>query len=649
MEKSRSKYTKKLRHKGEHGGNYVRGHKDRRHDRHSFLGAKEIKQRVGVFVPNSQGGRLAQCHRKDPFSGIYIDYAQSKNFNENDVIVYTVNHQGEFHFIRNLGSILSPRTYALMGIHNYSIPHVFSDEAQHLADKGGVPELGKRVDLRNLPLVTIDGEDARDFDDAVYAASDPDPKNQGGWRAVVAIADVSHYVKSGDALDKEAHLRGNSVYFIDRVVPMLPEHLSNNLCSLRPNEDRACLAVDMIISKDGKLKSFKFKRALMRSIARLTYNQVEKAIDGTTDKTTKPLLDNVIMPLYGCYQSLKKSRDLRGTIQIEKVENSFDLADNGSIKAVIAKNRLQSHQLIEEFMITANVAAAKTLQARDWPTIYRIHERPDKTRLQNLYTLAKGLKLEVKKFTGTNVIGGINDLLSLAKERPYFRLFNELVLRSQAQARYGPQNMGHFGLNLTAYCHFTSPIRRYADLIVHRSLIAALELDDKKHPNIELEDLAEISEHISKTERTAMEAEREVNDRFMAHYMKDHLGEVFNGTIVGVGVPGIFVEIDQIGAQGFIPKHELGGDYFVFNESSYCYTGRRTRKTYQVGNQVKVLVSNADPVLCSIGFTLVREKALPVKQKDNEKKETKQKENSKSSIVKDKRKSYKKNSSHKKI
>lgn len=570
---------------------------------------KVPKQRVGIFTAKRQGGFLGPCHRKDPFSGIYINPLQAKSFNEDEVIVYSISKEGNFQFIRNLGSIHNAKTYAQMGVYAYHLPHVFSEEAQHLADKGTVPELGNRTDLRNLPLVTIDGADAKDFDDAVFAEPDADPKNQGGWRAVVAIADVSHYVQAGDALDKEAHLRGNSVYFVDRVVPMLPEQLSNNLCSLRPNEDRACLAVEMIIDKGGKIKSYHFKRALMRSRARLTYEQLELALNGKTDTTTEPLLTDVINPLYGCYKTLKKARDLRGTIQVEKIENTFDLSDDGSIQAVKARSRLDSHQLIEELMIAANVAAANTLQAKDWPAIYRIHERPDKTRLQSLYTLAKSLKLPVRKFSATNIIGSINDLLHLVKNLPYFRLFNELVLRSQAQARYSPHNMGHFGLNLTAYCHFTSPIRRYADLVVHRALVAALELDGTKHQPIDL-DLSEVSEHISKTERTAMEAEREVQDRFMAHYMKDHLGEIFEGTIAGVGVPGIFIELDNIGAQGFIPKQDLDGDYFILNETQHSYVGRHTRKIYQIGNRVKVMVTNADPILCSIGFSLVKSKKL---------------------------------------
>lgn len=586
---------------------------------------KEIKQHVGIFTAKNQGGFLGPCHRRDPFSGVYVDQTHAKNFNEDDVIVYSVNRQGEFQFIRNLGSIHVPRTYALMGVYAYHLPHTFSEDAQQIANKGKIPELGKRTDLRDIPLVTIDGADAKDFDDAVYAASDPDPRNLGGWRAIVAIADVSHYVETGDALDKEAHLRGNSVYFVDRVVPMLPERLSNDLCSLRPNEDRACLAVDMIIDRGGKVKSFRFKRALMKSRARLTYDQVEKAINGVTDATTEPLLNDVILPLYGCYKSLKKARDLRGTIQVESMENTFELGEDGSIKSVKPRSRLESHQLIEELMIAANVAAAKTLQAKDWPTIYRVHERPDKTRLQSLYTLARSLKIAVKKFSTANIIGSINELLHLAKDLPYFRLFNELVLRSQAQARYNTHNIGHFGLNLNAYCHFTSPIRRYADLVVHRSLVAALELDGAKHISFDL-NLDDVSEHISKTERTAMEAEREVQDRFMAHYMKDHLGEIFEGTIVGVRVPGIFVEIDGIGAQGFIPKQDLVGDYFIFNEALHSYVGRQTRKTYQMGNRVKVMVTNADPIICSIGFSLVKEKSTRKKFQPKSKKDEPQKE-----------------------
>lgn len=607
---------------------------------------KQPRQHVGLFVPKRLGGFLGPCHRKDPFSGVYIDEQQSKPFNEDDVIVYSVTREGEFHFIRNLGSIHSPKTYPLMGIYAYNLPNIFSVDALNLANKGGVPELGKRTDLRNLPLVTIDGADARDFDDAVFAEADPDPRNQGGWRAVVAIADVSHYVKPGDALDKEAHLRGNSVYFVDRVVPMLPERLSNDLCSLRPNEDRACLAVDMIIDKHGKLKSYRFKRALMRSKARLTYDQVEKALNGNADPTTKPLAESVILPLYGCYQSLKKARKLRGTIEIEKTENTFELGEDGSIQAVKAKSRLESHQLIEELMIAANVAAAKTLQAKDWPNVYRVHERPDKTRLQTLYNFAKNLKLPVKKFTGTNIIGSINNLLQLVEDLPFKKLFNELILRSQAQARYSTHNMGHFGLSLTAYSHFTSPIRRYADLIVHRALIAALELDSKNQPAVDF-DLDEVSEYISKRERVAMEAEREVQDRFMAHYMKDHLGTVFRGTIVGVGAPGLFVEIDTIGAQGLIHKHDLDDDFYTLDENQHCYVGRRTRNVYQLGKRVKILVTNADPISCSIGFSLVKEKAPPKSGKKSDKlpeKVRKKNQPVKTGIVKSHRKGYKKSS-----
>lgn len=274
-------------------------------------------------------------------------------------------------------------------------------------------------------------------------------------------------------------------------------------------------------------------------------------------------------------------------------------------------------------MIAANVAAAKTLQTKDWPTIYRTHERPDKSRLQNLYALAKNLKISVKKFDGKNIIGSINDLLYAVKALPYFRLFNELVLRSQAQARYSPHNMGHFGLNLSAYCHFTSPIRRYADLVVHRALIAALDLGSVKHVAIDL-DLADVSEHISKTERIAMEAEREVQNRFMAHYMKDHLGSVFNGIIVGVGIPGIFVELEGIGAQGFIPKQDLDGDYFILNETQHCYVGKRTKQIYQMGNHVRVMVTNADPIICSIGFSLVKDKKAKQKTQKKAKKPERQ-------------------------
>lgn len=568
------------------------------------------RQHIGLFVPQKGGGFLTSCHRKDSFPGIFIDQSKAKGMKANDVIVYTIDRNQEFHFVKNLGAISNGGTYSSMSVYAYHLPHTFSNDALHLADTGKVPELGNRTDLRDLPLVTIDGADAKDFDDAVYAEIDHDPRNEGGWRAIVAIADVSYYVQPNDHLDQEAEKRGNSVYFIDKVVPMLPEKLSNDLCSLRPNEDRACIAVDMIISKDGKLKSYRFKRALMRSSARLTYEQVENAINGKTDQTTEPLIKNVITPLYGCYKSLKKARDNRGTINVESIENSFKLNADGSINAIEPRKRLESHQVIEELMILANVAAAKTLQAKDWPCAYRVHEHPDRMRLQSLATVAKNFKIPSRRISSTNVIGAINEILSNARNTPYARLFNELVLRSQSQARYSLHNTGHFGLNLSYYCHFTSPIRRYADLVVHRALIAALNLDGKKSPPFE-GDLAQVCDHISRTERIAMEAEREVQDRFMAHYLKDHLGDVFQGTIIGVGIPGLFVELDKIGAQGFIPKQDLTGDFFIFNENLHCYLGKKTGKTYQLGDRVKVLVTNADPVICSIGFSLCVDNKKP--------------------------------------
>lgn len=580
---------------------------------------KGSRQHVGIFESKKQGGHLGSCHRKDSFSGIAIDANQAKGMKDNDVIIYNLDRNAQFHLVKNLGSIHDSKNFSSMGVYAYHLPHTFSDEALNLAEKGQIPNLDHREDLRSLPLVTIDGSDAKDFDDAVYAISDTDPRNEGGWRAVVAIADVSYYVQPGDKLDQEAQKRGNSVYFVDKVVPMLPEKLSNDLCSLRPNEDRACIAVDMIISKDGKLKSYRFKRALMRSKARLTYEQVENAINGKTDSTTEPLLNNALTPLYGCYKSLKKARDNRGTINVESFENTFKLNPDGSIKAIEPRKRLESHQIIEELMIIANVAAAKTLQAKDWPCAYRVHERPDRTRLQSLYSLAKNFNIPARKFSATNVIGAINEIINNVQNTPYSRLFNELVLRSQSQARYSPHNTGHFGLNLSYYCHFTSPIRRYADLLVHRALIASLALDGQKHISTDL-DLDQVCEHISRTERIAMEAEREVQDRFMAHYLKDHLGEVFGGTIVGVGIPGIFVELDKIGAQGFIPKQDLSGDFFVFNEATHSYLGKRTKKTYQLGERIKVLVTNADPVICSIGFALHNENKKPNNFKSQTKK-----------------------------
>jgi ribonuclease R len=562
------------------------------------------KVRLGIFTKGQGGGgRLSSCHRKDTFPGARLTPDESKNLEEGDILAYSVSpREGGVKIHEKIGRIDNPKTFSQMAIYAHSLPSVFSKEAIALSNKGKVPEPGKRTDLRDIPLVTIDGEDARDFDDAVWATPDEDPRNPGGWKIIVAIADVAYYVRPGDALDQAARERGNSVYFPDRVVPMLPEALSNDLCSLKPHVDRACLAIEMILSGEGKVKSHRVKRGLMRSCARLTYTQVQQAIDGILDDTTRPLFDTVIKPLYGAYQSLAKARYHRGALDIEQPERQVIFGSDGHIERIIPRPRYDSHRLIEEFMIAANVAAARTLEGKGWPCLYRIHDAPDALRVANLRQVLRKMKIPFTKASKPQP-AQFNELLTKTRNTLVAQMISDLVLRSQDQARYSPLNIGHFGLSLSQYAHFTSPIRRYADLIVHRSLISALQLgtdglDDKATP------LVAVAAHISATERQAAMAEREVMDRFVTAYHFPHVGETFMATIVGVTKVGLFVAIIDTGAQGFIPRSSLRGDTFYYEEENHRLIGRRTQVAYQLGSRLEVLLRSADITANSLIFDI---------------------------------------------
>lgn len=562
---------------------------------------KDTKTHIGIFSPNRHGGYLSSCNRKDSFNGAQINHTQAEGLKPGDVVKFSAGHRHELKIITRIGSIDDPHIFSELAIHGFNLSHEFSPEVLKVANAGKVPDLGNRTDYRNIDLVTIDGEDARDFDDAVWAEADVDPHNVDGWRAVVAIADVSYYVRAGSALDKEAYERGNSVYFPDRVVPMLPEALSNNLCSLRPNEDRACMAIEMIITVHGKLKSFRVKRGLMRSRARLTYRQVQNALDGKPDETTEQLYDSVLKPLYGVYKSLIKAREQRCTLDLDVPERQILFDKNGDVKDIVLRERFDSHKLIEELMIAANVAAAKTLIAKNWPCMFRIHDKPDTTRIENLKQVLKQLKLGFSKASSPEP-RQFNTLLHEVKNHKYERMINDLVLRSQAQAKYSPENVGHFGLSLSHYAHFTSPIRRYSDLIVHRCLISALELGEDGYdekPN----NLDKLGDHISQTERIAAQAEREVSDRFAISYVSNKVGETFTTIIVGVNRVGLFVEIPSSGAQGFIPKHSMGSDFY-FDEQNHRFVGRRAKTTYQLGDAIESILIEANVVTNSLSFRL---------------------------------------------
>ena len=504
--------------------------------------------------------------------------------------------------VERLGVMDAAKNLSLIAIHQQGIPHIFSDSALRQAKDAKGALLGDRVDLRQIPLVTIDGEDARDFDDAVFAEPDIDPANAGGWHLLVAIADVAWYVRAGDALDKDAYARGNSVYFPDRVVPMLPEELSNGWCSLKPHEDRPVLAAHMWISAEGKLLRHKIIRGLMCSEARLTYNQVQAARDGNPDDITAPLLERVIAPLYGAYAALESARSKRGTLELDLIERKIIVdRESGDILGVEPRARYASHKLIEEFMIAANVAAAETLAVSAYPAVYRIHDRPDPERIEGLRAALQTLDLKFPN-PGEARPADFNRVLGQVRGGPHENMVNTLVLRTQAQAVYSPENIGHFGLGLRKYVHFTSPIRRYSDLLVHRALIAAGKLGEGGWNPKHDPDLIATCEYISMTERRAALAERQTVDRFTASYLADRTGAVFRGRISGVSRFGLFVNLDETGADGILPMRHLPQDFYDLDEKGHRVVGRRRGMQLRVGDIIDVKLLETDEVAGGIVF-----------------------------------------------
>jgi ribonuclease R len=452
--------------------------------------------------------------------------------------------------------------------------------------------------------VTIDPADAKDHDDAVHAAPDPDPANPGGYVLTVAIADVAYYVRPGASLDKEALERGNSVYFPDRVVPMLPERISNDLCSLRPLQDRPALAVRMVVGADGRKRRHTFHRVMMRSAAKLSYEQAQRAIDGQPDETTAPLLESVIRPLWAAYALLGQEREHRDPLDLDLPERKLVLDAEGKLIGVRWPERLDAHRLIEEFMILANVAAAETLEAAHSPLIYRAHDAPSQEKISALgeflatlgVKLVKGERMRPEHF---------NRVLTRVKGEPAEALVNEVVLRAQAQAEYTHENYGHFGLNLRRYAHFTSPIRRYADLIVHRALIRALGLGEGGLEDTGLRELADVAERISGAERRAMAAERETMDRLIAGHLASEIGARFSARIAGVTKVGLFVKLTETGADGFIPAASLGDEYYRFEEASRALVGTRTGVTFRLGDSVEVKLLEAAPFAGALRFEML--------------------------------------------
>jgi ribonuclease R len=527
--------------------------------------------------------------------------------------------------VERLGDPFEARSFSLIAIHRHGIPHIFKEEVLAEAERVAKLELGKREDLRHLPIVAIDPLDARDHDDAVWAEATED-----GWNAIVAIADVSFYVRPGSQLDREARRRGNSVYFPDRVVPMLPETLSADVCSLKERVDRAALACHMEIGKDGKLKSWRFTRAVVRIAANIAYEDAQADIDAWEQKArssraksrgdgteseqrpstalgTSELTEKALIPLWDCWRALYKARENREPLELDLPERRVVLDETGRILSVAPRERLDAHKLIEDYMIAANVAAAKALEAKKAPVMYRDHEPPSREKLVALKDYLKTFDLEfalgqvIKPATFNRIIERVGD----AEFRPQVM---EQILRSQTQAYYSPDNKGHFGLSLGSYAHFTSPIRRYADLIVHRSLVGAYglgpDVDKTALTSTESEAMELIGESISQLERRAMEAERETIDRYVAAYLSERVGEVLETRITGIQPFGFFATVEGLGGDGLVPVSTLGTEYFRYNEASQTLTGEDSETVFSPGQRLRLRLAEANPVTGALRFEL---------------------------------------------
>jgi ribonuclease R len=572
---------------------------------------------LGIFraLPGG-GGRLIPVDKKQAGRELNIAGADTGGAEDGDLVSVDLVRTRGFGLAsgkvkERLGSLASEKAVSLIAIHAHEIPQAFSPAALREAEEAKPATLKGREDWRNLPLVTIDPPDAKDHDDAVHAEPDPDPNNKGGYIVNVAIADVAFYVRPGSALDRDALTRGNSVYFPDRVVPMLPERISNDLCSLVPGEPRGALAVRMVIGNDGRKRSHSFHRILMRSAAKLNYAQAQAAIDGRPDDTTGPLLDPILKPLYDAYAVVKRARDERDPLDLDIPERKILLKSDGTVDRVIVPERLDAHKLIEEFMILANVAAAEMLEKKSLPLIYRVHDEPTLEKVHNLQEFLKTLDLPFAK-SGALRPSLFNRVLAQVRGHDSEPLVNEVVLRSQAQAEYSAENYGHFGLNLRRYAHFTSPIRRYADLIVHRALIRGLGLGEGALPETEtVETLTEVAAQISVTERRAMKAERETADRLIAHFLADRIGATFQGRISGVTRAGLFVKLSDTGADGLIPIRTLGTEYFNYDETRHALVGSRSGAMHRLGDVVDVRLVEAAPVAGALRFELLSEGHAP--------------------------------------
>jgi ribonuclease R len=555
---------------------------------------------VGLFHDMAHGGRIEPTDRRQKTEWI-VPEGETMGAGEGEIVraeplPCKVFGPRPARVTEKLGSINDARSVSLIAIAQHGIPMDFPDAALKEAEKAKPVPLAKRTDLRQIPLITIDGHDARDYDDAVFA----EPVERG-YRLIVAIADVAHYVTPGSALDRAARERGNSCYFPDRVVPMLPEELSNGLCSLKPDEDRGCLFVEMHINVHGHKTGHKFGRGLMRSVARKTYEQIQADYEENPAEYEH---------LFAAYAALAEARHARGTLELDLPERKVTLSEDGQVESVAPRPRLASHKLIEEFMILANVCAAEELERLSQPCMYRVHAPPSPEKLDNLRNFLKTLDISLKPGDQLHP-RDLDRVLKLVEGTPSASLVNETMLRAQSQAQYSPENIGHFGLALSRYAHFTSPIRRYADLLVHRALVTGLKLG---RDGLSPEDIAafeDVAEQISATERRAALAERDSSDRYLALYLQHRIGELFQGRVSGVTKFGLFVTLSESGASGFLSMASLPDDYWAYDEATQTLSGRRSRAVFTLAQTLEVRLNEARPVTGGLLFGLADVSALP--------------------------------------
>ena len=579
---------------------------------------KQPPAMLGVYSEIDGQARIVPIERRA--KELTVQPGGEAGAKDGELVAIEIAYSGRYRLpqasvIERIGDVSSEKAISLIALEEHGIPYVFPPrvltETQSLQPPGSSKKEAWREDWRDKPLITIDPPDARDHDDAVLAMADPD--HPGGHVVIVAIADVAWYVRTGSALEQEAVQRGNSVYFPGRVVPMLPERISNDLCSLREGEDRPALAVRMTFDADGRKTGHRFHRVMMRSAAKLSYDEAQAAIDGTPSKRTSPLLAPILKPLWAAYRALANARDGRKPLAINMPERKVLLSPSGAVERIIVPPRLEAHRLIEEFMIQANVCAAETLENKRAPLIYRIHDEPSYEKLEALRDFLRSLDIRFAK-SGSVRPENFNTVLAKFEGTANAILVNEVVLRSQAQAEYSVDNIGHFGLNLRRYAHFTSPIRRYADLMVHRALIAALQLGPGGMAASDKPKLERIAGEISLAERRATKAERDTLDRLIAAWLTKRVGAHFAGHIRGVTRAGLFVELDETGADGFVPIATLGKEYFEFHADHHRLVARQSGETFRLGDAVEVRLVEALPFAGAMRFAMESDGHFPVRK-----------------------------------